>query len=49
MLTAQLIRIDQFEHKMRTGFYLPMVRQALRNIKVILRVGLPLNRRSSPR
>jgi len=33
LLTAGLIKIDQFEHKFRTGFYMPMVRQALRNIQ----------------
>lgn len=33
LLTAGLIKIDQFEHKFRTGFYMPMVRRALRNIQ----------------
>lgn len=33
LLTAGLIKIDQFEHKWRTGFYVPMIRRALRNIQ----------------
>jgi len=33
LLTAGLIKIDQFEHKWRTGFYMPMIRRALRNIQ----------------
>lgn len=32
-LTAGLIKIDQFEHKWRTGFYVPMLRRALANIR----------------
>ena len=33
LLTAGLLKIDQFEHKFRTGFYMPMIRRALRNIE----------------
>src|SRR6185369_14637265 len=33
LLTAGLIKIDLFEHKWRTGFYMPMIRRALRNIQ----------------
>lgn len=33
LLTAGLLKIDQYEHKLRTGFYMPMVRRALRNIQ----------------
>jgi hypothetical protein len=33
LLTAGLIKIDQFEHKFRTGFYMPLFRRALTNIQ----------------
>lgn len=31
-ITGWLLQLDQYEHKLRTGYYMPMVKQALRNI-----------------
>ena len=33
LLTVGLTKIDQFEYKWRSGFYVPMIRRALRNIQ----------------
>ena len=32
-MSSFLIQLDQYEHKIRTGFYMPLVKQALRNIQ----------------
>jgi len=33
MITSALIAIDQYEYKLRSGFYMPLFKQALRNIQ----------------